>query len=52
MKYILLRNGIKQNGFGKWGYKIVFPLYISGEGQANACTSVYNNQGSTQYKET
>ena len=33
MKYILLRNGIKQNGFGKWGYKIVFPLYISGEGK-------------------
>lgn len=33
MKYILLRNGIKQDGFGKWGYKIVFPLYISGEGK-------------------
>jgi hypothetical protein len=33
MKYILLRNGIKQNGYGKWGYKIVFPLYISGEGK-------------------
>ena len=33
MTYILLRNGIKQNGFGKWGYKIVFPLYISGEGK-------------------
>mgnify|MGYP001862855060 CR=1 FL=1 len=33
MKYILLRNGIKQTGFGKWGYKIVFPLYISGEGK-------------------
>ena len=33
MKYILLRNVIKQNGFGKWGYKIVFPLYISGEGK-------------------
>lgn len=36
MKYILLRNGIKQNGFGKWGYKIVFPLYISGEGKPMA----------------
>lgn len=33
MRYILLRNGIKQNGYGKWGYKIVFPLYISGEGK-------------------
>ena len=33
MKYILLRNGNKQNGYGKWGYKIVFPLYISGEGK-------------------
>lgn len=33
MKYILLRNGIRQNGYGKWGYKIVFPLYISGEGK-------------------
>lgn len=36
MKYILLRNGIKQNGYGKWGYKIVFPLYISGEGKPMA----------------
>ena len=36
MKYILLRNGIKQNGFGKWGYKIVFPLYISSEGKPMA----------------